>query len=250
MYSLSVFSKSKILSRFREKIKRTYKNFYEKIRPNIELTPYANIKDPYKDVKNKYGDDFSYYKEKYIVDFESLNMDKFEGKNHCSLTSLTAIFNYYRENGYYKIDDNLDKLFENIRKIAEDSLYYIPDYGTFPIFIDKLSTKVFRFYGYEDGLGVNKLFFWDLKDLLKFLENEIDEARPGIISFSNGYYWNHSITFYGYVIFKNNLGDKKFYLRVNDNWTREDRYVDMTNLSTFDGPIFEITKISAPKLKM
>lgn len=75
-------------------------------------------------------------------------------------------------------------------------------------------------------------------------ENEaVDGNRPGAISFTSGSYGNHTVTYYGYNIYKKSGSSDKLYLRVNDNWGTSARYVDTTYIGSLGHTLFEICRV-------
>lgn len=117
--------------------------FLEKIRNTPSLftsdNNYGQITNPYQHVNDNYGTGWSLKTSKSISGFKLLDMANFEAENHCSLTTLTAIFNYHRSQGYSKIPSDLNTLFGRIKTIATDNGYYTPS-GTNPTQIDNLKT--------------------------------------------------------------------------------------------------------------
>lgn len=170
-----------------------------------------------------------------------LNMDDFDANNHCSLTTMTAVFNYHRSNGYGAIPSNLTALFNRIKTIATNNGYYSSTNGTYPWYIDNLATDVWKYYGYS-GKGNNDFFFWNTTAIMNTLAGEVDGNRPGAISFTSGTYGSHTVTFYGYNYYIKN-GTKKMYLKVNDNWSTSPKYVDITHIGELGQTLFEICRV-------
>lgn len=75
------------------------------------------------------------------------------------------------------------------------------------------------------------------------LKGEVDGNRPGAISFTSGSYGNHTVTYYGYNIYKKSGSSDKLYLRVNDNWGTSARYVDTTYIGSLGHTLFEICRV-------
>lgn len=178
--------------------------FIEKVRSEkekINTMDYGGITNPYKHVNDTYGAGWSYDTGSTISNFTLLDMDNFNASNHCSLTTITAIFNYHRNNGYGDISSNINTLFNRVKTIATEKGYYTPTNGTYPWYIDNLATDVWKYYGYS-GKGNNDFFFWDVNSIMNTLEKEVNGNRPGAISFTSGTYGNHTVTFYGYSYYK------------------------------------------------
>ncbi len=209
------------------------------LRQNLQ---YGEIKNPYKHVNDKYGSGWKYSDSSTVPGFKSLDMSDFTADNHCTLTTMTAIFDYHRRNGHISIDSDINTLFNRIKKIATDKGYYTPSGGTKPWYIDNLAEAIWDYYGY-DGTGDNDFFFLSTKSINKTLKKEIDGNRPGAISFTHGDYGDHTVTYYGYIFYKKPSHSKKMYLKVNDNWTTSARYVDTTHIGTLGETYFEICRV-------
>lgn len=212
---------------------------------------YGGITDPYKHVNDTYGDGWSYSSSDTISGFKLLDMDNFNARMHCSLTSLTAIFNYHRGHGYSNIESNIDQLFKDIKKIGEDEGYYDPDgtginAGTNPTKIDNLAIDVWKKYGYNKATADNDFFFWDTNSIANTLKDEVEANRPGTISFTSGTYENHTVTYYGYKEYKKG-SSKRCYLKVNDNWSTSGKYVDVNQIGKLGSSFFEICKVIPKK---
>ncbi len=207
---------------------------------------YGAIKDTYQHVNTKYGSGWSYHSGKTISGFLPLEMDKFDAVNHCTLTTLTSIFNYYQSQGFNRISKDINELFFLISDIATKKGYYNRKIGTYPWYIDNLVRDVIRHYKYS-GIANNDLFFWDAKSLYKTLKKEIDEGRPAVISLTNGKYGMHTVTLYGYKIYKKEGFDNKMYLKVNDNWTTEPRFIDATFIGDLGETFFELCRVELSK---
>lgn len=214
----------------------------ENLNNRSENRDYGGITNPYSHVNSTYGSGWSYHSDKTISGFTSLDMDDFNASNHCSLTTMTAIFNYHRTHGYPSISSNINTLFNRIKTIATNNGYYTPSNGTMPYYIDNLATDVWSYYGYS-GTGNNDFFFWDVNSINSTLKGEVDGNRPGAISFTSGYYGDHTVTYYGYVFYKKSGQSNKMYLKVNDNWTTATRYVDTTHIGELGETLFEICRV-------
>ncbi len=202
------------------------------------------IDNPYKHVIDTYGSGwkYDYSNSDTIEGFKPLNMSDFSAENHCTITTMTAIFDYHRKNGYSKIDSDIKILFERIKTIATQNKYYTPSGGTKPWYIDNLAEDIWEYYSYN-GTGNNDFFFWDTNSIDNTLKKEINGNRPGIISFTHGDYGKHTVTYYGCVFFEKSGQTKKMYLKVNDNWTTSARYVDTAHIGTLDSSFFEICRV-------
>ena len=208
---------------------------------------YGDIDFPYSHVNQTYGSGWSYDTGDTVDgEFELLNMSDFVGPMHCSLTSVTAIFNYHRMNGNYpNIPSDVQTLFTDVKTLASAKGYYREtgtNPGTDPWYIDNLVTDLWGKYGYS-GKGNNDFFFWSYATLANTLKGEVEGNRPGTISFYSGSYENHTVTFYGYVDYAKEGNTNKLYLVVNDNYGTERRYVDVTAVANGGSTVFEICRV-------
>lgn len=87
------------------------------------------------------------------------------------------------------------------------------------------------------------LNFNGVESINNTLKGEVDGNRPGAISFTSGSYGNHTVTYYGYNIYKKSGSSDKLYLRVNDNWGTSARYVDTTYIGSLGHTLFEICRV-------
>lgn len=66
-----------------------------------------------------------------------------------------------------------------------------------------------------------------------------------MFSVANGAYYNHTITVYGYKIYKNNRTNKKYtFLLLHDGWYNGTRYLAWTN--TKESYVACLTSITKP----
>lgn len=160
-------------------------------------------------------------KEKYIIGMTSNGTEKppLLQKNYglpcdCTLTSLAFIFG--------------EKYYPDIEAIAKTLGYNGETYGTNPITVRTIMTRVMKLAGikgtaksaYLKNIG----FTWNsLKKLLKantyILLNLWKDGR--------GYYNSHSVTIIGYSEYS-----KHKFLLIYDNWTTTISYLDYDKLSS------------------
>lgn len=203
---------------------------------------YGGISNPYEHVNSTYGSGWTVDTSRTIADFKLLNMDDFSAENHCTLTTITAIFNYHRAHGYSAISSDINTLFDRVKVVASVNGYYTPSVGVMPYDIDDLVTEVWRYYGYS-GVGNNDFFFNNVASFNSKLKEEVDNNRPGAISFVSGSYANHTVTYYGYVFYKKSGQSNRMYLKVNDNWCKSARYVDTSQIGTLGTTLFEVCRV-------
>lgn len=213
-------------------LKKLVSNFSEKFN-------YGRITDPYCHLETNYGRGWQLVEKKEIESFKPLNMNDFPGDKHCSLVSLTSIFSYYRKQGFRNIPDEA-KLFKDILELASRKLYYNKRLGTKPIFISLLGRDIWRLYGYEENFK-NRLFIFNDQKMKEELKDTIDKGNPAALSFVLGDYKLHTVSYYGYLIFKKEA-EEKVYLLINDNWSQEKVYIDFSRLAVSSKNIFMFSR--------
>lgn len=159
-------------------------------------------------------------KEKYIIGMTPKGTEKkpLLQKNYglpydCTLTSLAFIFG--------------EKYYSDIEAIAKALGYNGETYGTNPITVRTIMTRVMKLAGikgtaksaYLKSIG----FTW--KSLKKLLNNNT-YILLNLWKDGRGYYSNHTVTIIGYAEYSNNK-----FLLVYDNWTTTISYIDYDKLS-------------------
>ena len=194
---------------------------------------YGGIYNTYDYVNDKYGKGWSSKNwgtlEPNISRFLMNDLD--ENANNCTLTAITRVFAYYRDNqNMSKIPDN-GTLYEDIKNIAE-KYGYTAKTGTSPTKINNIINDIFKKYDYS-GKG-SSIYVWSFNTVKK----EIDAGRPLIFNIAFGYYANHTVTVVGYSEFTRTKGmikETKKFIKVYDGWTNNDSYIDydLLNFGSF-----------------
>lgn len=193
------------------------------------LKRYPEIIDPKAYLAERFGGVWHRSSYQVIGQVPLLRMDDFSGTNHCTITSLTSIFGYYYAQGFAGITAEPLCRFQEIRARAIGAHRHFPSMGTFPWDMAPLAREIWRMYGYR-GKAKSRYFFRSADEIWAVLVAEIEAARPGLISFTHNQYRDHTVTFYGYEVYRNAAGEERRFLLVNSNWTRAARYVDLTAL--------------------
>lgn len=155
--------------------------------------------------------------------FDCLNQAHYGGKQDCTLTSITAIINYYGKIKPMFETINIKDIYTVVELIAK-KYGYNSDKGTNPL----MNGKIFReaaecvydidicTYGkYLKGLGWN----WDT------VKKSLDVGNPVILSlWKCGKYKNHTVTIIGYDEVK-----KQFI--INDNWGTKEVAINYSDIS-------------------
>lgn len=207
---------------------------------------------------------FDYVRQYYLSFYYYITESgAYESEGNCALSSIYALLNYLgasrrcdfpdknTKGTYYPSNDSFYYLFE------DDPQYYIPVSVTVPKLYYTVRQYAVERYGYRDwGLGtletdnvielaaahyqndidasVHTLGSFD-----SFVVPELAEDDPVLIAVSNSStYGGHSMVVTGYRIYKKtttilgiNFTDYVYLLRVNDNWSAEARYFDLTAFS-------------------
>lgn len=186
------------------------------------------IGSPTLDLEAKYGGTWTLVRRKSIPGFQPLRMTDFSASNHCSLSSLTAIFRYYHDQGFSAIPASEAEIFQTVLTAAEASHYYHPKIGTPVFFIGKIGQAIWEAFGYGGG-GKNQLYFHGPEAVEEAIFGEVDALRPAVLSFTSRLYRRHSVTLYGYAVYSNGR-EEAAYALVNDNWSLLPRYVEISRL--------------------
>lgn len=180
-------------------------------------------------LKQKYGD-FSGepIAEGAIKNIKSLLQANFGGENDgdCTLTTIVCLLYFYLPMIAPEI------LYNTVLKFGL-LMGYTPGTGTHPIVMRTLMNTCARILGTKQRARVRYIkglmFNW------KTIKKLVDNNTPFMLSISNdnrSFYKDHSITIIGYMEYK--IGNKIVkMLKVYDNWSLEERYVDYNIISPF-----------------
>lgn len=206
------------------KLKRTFRNLL--CRKAEKNQKGGIITDPVKYLRNTLGtqDSCVAEKQKTIPWIRNLKCSGWEDKNNCTITAVFNIMTFYRDNGYLKIPDTDEAVYSSVRNQALRLGF--DDNGISVTKNNDLVKKVWREgFGYASGNGRSK-YLWTHSMLI----NELNHNRPFIFSLAKGAYFNHTVTVYGYVVYKNMRTGKKYtFLTVADGWSDQTRYMAFTN---------------------
>ena len=177
----------------------------------------AYLKDKYhKNVKLKSS---KYLKMNNFIMYTLENKNS-EAVNNCTLTAITRILDYYRENGYKRINNNFNDIYTKVRKVAVKH-GYTPEKGTDFWKIDNIVEEVLHNYGYKKAKCKGK-YIWSFREQVK---KEIDANRPVIMNLARGFYGNHTVTVSGYAIYKSGITTYNM-IQVYDGWESVKKFID------------------------
>lgn len=199
---------------------------------------YAGIVDPEAYVNDRYHGSWTLKRTVRIQGVPVLLQREFEhGKNNCTLTSITAVFRFYRDQGFDHIPEDVNQIQQDVRDIAIAN-YFKDEKGTPPTRIATIVTKLWKRYGYEGHGSSRYLWKWST------FERELIAGRPFILNMANGFYKNHSVTGVGYLLFEKPGFPDVVLLQVLDNRVKEVRYIDFNEFNFWGS----ITRVYPPKL--
>lgn len=197
---------------------------------------YAGIVDPEAYVEDRYHGRWTLKEAKRIEGIPTLLQKEFENsKNNCTLTSITAVFRFYRDRGYDNIPEDVQTIQRDVRVIAVAN-HFKDEKGTPPTRIATIITKLWAHYGY-DGRGSSR-YLWKWSTF----ERELKAGRPFILNMANGFYKNHSVTGIGYRLYEKRGFPDVVLLEVLDNRVKEVRYIDFNEFNFWGS----ITRIHPP----
>lgn len=151
-----------------------------------------------------------------------------KGEQNCSLTSIMAAANYL------DAGSTPDEIYKYVRELGGLFLYTPRVIGTISLFIGIMYSIVKHHFleknsyiktgrGYIKGVG------FSYSKICRALRS----GRPIILSMltdGRGVYKSHTVTVMGYKEYRNRRTKLQF-LVLNDNWSREPRYLDFKKMS-------------------
>ena len=158
---------------------------------------------------------------------------------------------YYRALGYKKIPSTNSTLYSKIKAEATYLGYnYDKSTGLSVTKNNNFVTNVWRKgksktggFGYTSGSGSNN-YMWTNNTAI----SNIDNNRPFMFSLASGKYYDHTVTVYGYKIYKNKRTNKQYtFLMLRDGWSSSVRYLAWTN--TPGGYVGCVTSVTPPTSK-
>lgn len=155
--------------------------------------------------------------------FPLLQKDYGEAQD-CTLTSITSIVYFLSKNKL-----SIQEIYNQVEKIAKKYLYK-GTRGTPFLTMRKIFHEALKLYEMPQAyMGIGK----DLGYNFATIRNQINKNNPIMLSMltdGRDYYNNHSVTVFGYEIYKVKNKQIKM-LCVYDNWITNIRYVDYNKMS-------------------
>ncbi len=148
----------------------------------------------------------------------------FEGRSDCTLTSILTICKFYN------LTINNLECYNFIKNVAK-KYFYTNDFGTIPLFINKIIKPVFKQYNiyYTSKSKYLKNICWNINNVIQHINN----GNPIILSIhtdNRDYYKNHSVVCKGYVNYITEDNKNHYFLEIFDNWNLTNSYIDYNKL--------------------
>ena len=144
-----------------------------------------------------------------LKSFRCLDQDHYGEDNDCTLSSLTAVIDFYLAH-----TKSIPELYTAIEKIAR-KYGYTGKKGTDPWFIRRIFNEVIRKYYFISSAKTNVKYLKGVGFNYDTIRNQIDRCNPVIMNVWNaGKYHNHTITVIGYDTTNKTL-------LVSDNWSTQ-----------------------------
>ena len=141
----------------------------------------------------------------HLKNFRCLVQDHYGEDNDCTLTSLTAVIDFYLAH-----TKSVSEVYATVEKIAR-KYGYTGEKGTDPWFIRTIYNKILNKFIHKNAKS-NVRYLKNVGFTYEFICRLIDQSKPVIMSvWKAGKYKNHTITVIGY-------NTTKRALIVADNW--------------------------------
>ena len=142
-----------------------------------------------------------------LKNFHCLDQDHYGEDNDCTLTSLTAVTDFYLAH-----TKSVPEVYATIEKIAR-KYGYTGKKGTDPWFIRRIFNEVIRKYCFVPTAKTSAKYLKGVGFSYETICGQIDKCNPVIMNVCNaGKYHNHTITVIGYDTTNKTL-------LVSDNWS-------------------------------
>ena len=142
-----------------------------------------------------------------LKNFRCLDQDNYGKDNDCTLTSLTAVVDFY-----FAHTKPVSEIYAMIEKIAR-KYGYTGKKGVDPWFIRRIFDEIAHKYFIVPTAKTNAKYFKGVGFSYETICGQIDKCNPVIMNVWNaGKYHNHTITVIGYATTNKTL-------LVSDNWS-------------------------------
>ena len=167
------------------------------------------------------------FKEQYNIQNIVSHLQAHYGlEGDCTLTSILTCVKFWDP-----VDRDTDLVYNQIEGIANKYFYNGNTYGTIPIFIKTIFSKVLKFFGINKT--VKQAYFKNIGFNFKTIKKQIDNNTPVILSLYNDgrdYYESHTVTIVGYIVYIVD-GKEIPLLEVLDNWYYYGSIIDYSAMS-------------------
>ncbi len=179
---------------------------------------------------SKSADDYVVVTEKHIPETGFQTCAAFGNGNNCTMVALYNMMVYCRDEKLYsKIPSDNFELYNLIKRQAS-ALGYTEKKGLSFTKNNSLIRNTWNNELHTAGVKGRTRFY-----LRKSLPIEkIDTGKPFMFSLACGVYFNHTVTVFGYRVYKNKRTSKEYtFLMIKDGWSSFTRYLPWTNTGTF-----------------
>ena len=160
---------------------------------------------------------------KKIKSVMGLLQKDFGGLQDCTLTSITALFQYYTK-------QNIWKLYGEVEQAAKKRGYK-ENIGTNPLAVRFIILELLKHYNLKKS--VYSAYLKNITFTFNSLKKLINHNIPVVLNINTdgrGYYINHTVLIVGYEEYVTDKNHKIQLLQVQDNWSVQTAYVDFAKL--------------------
>lgn len=145
--------------------------------------------------------------------------------NHCVITAVTSLINYYRADGKALPVLSVDEA-SSIATLAARSRGYSKKRGVMPWRIAGVAQTALQRAGAQSARARNR-YLWTLR---RTLIPELTARRPFLMNIARGDYARHTVLVTGYESWRadGDAGTERHLLIVHDGWSDEPRLLDYT----------------------
>ena len=157
--------------------------------------------------------------------------EHFDNHSNCTLTGAYNILSFYRDvRGYSNIPKDPQELYKAVRETGDRYGYNYEREKGIPVYNNRRFLKALLKNLSYDKERVRAEYMVPARRALKLL----DAGTPFLLSIAYGVYFNHTITVYGYVTYRDTRNGRTYtFLIINDEWSAERRYLPWSNLDKF-----------------
>lgn len=200
---------------------------------------------------------------RHVACYTPLDLKRLPGRNHCSLTAITACLQTLRKQvwrGLLPVPLDSRALYDSIQTIALASHAYAPWRGTYVWRLPRLMRRILRAYRIDSAETCvqGRWLFRNPTALIDQITSLIDQDLPVILNLAWGDYPRHTVTCCGYRRYlradapaqlsrQQAQPAERIFLVVDDHWGRGLRTIDPNRLGGFLQTPFTLCWMTHPK---